>query len=272
MALWFMRLRTFLRIVLALLSMVGPLLGLVLAYVLLRDWIQISQSDVFYVKHDYLGDAVWWGLLSLGTLLAAGRVLFIRHARLRWLWLPIAMSFFTILLVPDQSVQHHPAFPGIDGLTLAQRVRYPVRSQLSSLHSDLKLAVDRGETLLCVSGPTSVDSPYFRAGVRLTYQHVCLTTDLPFDALLASSAPGTLYILMRPGDPTIRLRATVLDRNVDAKSVWLRPRFGTDPMELTISTHPEPMSSQLIQGRGTSISSPSAPKAWQPALPAHATY
>ncbi len=271
MALWLMRLRTFLRMVLALLSMVGPLLGLGVAYIMLRDWTQVPQGEVYYVEHDYLGDAAWWGLLSLGTLLAAGRVLFIREARLRWLWLPIAMSF-VIMLVPNQSLQHHPAFPRIDGLNMAQRVSNPVRAQLSSLHSDLKMAVERGETLCCVSGPTSIVSPYFRAGVPLTYQHVCLTTDLPFDGLLASSAPGTLYVVTRPGDPTIRLRATVLERNVDTTSVWLRPRFGTDPMELTISTQPEPTSNQLIQGRAAPISSPSAPNAWRPAPLPHANH
>jgi hypothetical protein len=212
-----------------------------------------------------------WGLLSLGTLLAAGRVPLIRDARLRWLWLPIAMSF-VIMLVPNQSLQHHPAFPRIDGLNMAQRVSNPVRAQLSSLHSDLKMAVERGETLRCVSGPTSIVSPYFRAGVPLTYQHVCLTTDLPFDGLLASSAPGTLYVVTRPGDPTIRLRATVLERNVDTTSVWLRPRFGTDPMELTISTQPKPTSNQLIQGRAAPISSPSAPNAWRPAPLPHANH
>ncbi|MFY4730880.1 hypothetical protein [Nitrospira sp. BLG_2] len=52
MALWFMRLRTFLRIVLALLSTVGPLLGLGIAYVMIRDWIKIPQGDVYYVEHD----------------------------------------------------------------------------------------------------------------------------------------------------------------------------------------------------------------------------
>jgi hypothetical protein len=119
--------------VLALLSMVGPLLGLGVAYIMLRDWTQVPQGEVYYVEHDYLGDAAWWGLLSLGTLLAAGRVLFIREARLRWLWLPIAMSF-VIMLVPNQSLQHHPAFPRIDGLNMAQRVSNPVRAQLSSLH------------------------------------------------------------------------------------------------------------------------------------------
>ena len=271
MALWFMRLRTFLRIVLALLSMVGPLLGLGVAYIMLRDWIQVPQGDVYYVEHDYLGDAAWWGLLSLGTLLAAGRVLFIRDARLRWLWLPIAMSF-VMILVPNQSLQQHPAFPRIEGLNKAQRVSNSVRSQLSSLHADLKMAVERGETRPCASGPTSLVSPYFRAGVRLTYQHVCLTTDLPFDALLTSSAPGTLYVVTRPGDPTIRLRATVLERNVDTTTGWLWSPLGTDPMELTISTQPEPTSNQLIQERAAPVSSPSAPNAWRPAPLPHANH
>ena len=249
MALWFMRLRTCLRIVLALLSTVGPLLGLLVAYVMIRDWIKIPQGDVYYVEHDYLGDAAWWGLLGLGTLLAAGRVLFIREARLRWLWLPIAMSFVTIMMVPQQMWLHHPPFPRLDGLNQAQRVGNSVRSQLLSLHSDLKAAVERGEPPLCTSGPTSVVSPYFRAGVQLTYQQVCLATDLPLETLLASSAPGTLYIITRPGDPTIRLYATVLERNVDTRSEWLRPRFRIDPMELTISPQPASKSNPTSSSR-----------------------
>lgn len=54
MALWFMRLRTFLRIVLALLSLVGPLLGFAAASVVLRDWIQVPQGEMYYVEHNYL--------------------------------------------------------------------------------------------------------------------------------------------------------------------------------------------------------------------------
>jgi hypothetical protein len=271
MALWFMRLRTFLRMVLALLSMVGPLLGLGVAYIMLRDWTQVPQGDVYYVEHDYIGDATWWGLLSLGTLLAAGRVLFIRDARLRWLWLPIAMSF-VMILVPNQRWQHHPAFPSIDGPNRAQRVSPSVRAQLSSLHADLTMAVERGETPPCASGPTSIVSPYFRAGVRLTYQYVCLTTDLPFDALLTSSAPGTIYVLTRPSDPTMRLRATVLHRNVDTTTGWLWSPAGTGPMELTISPHSAPRSSPPVQKSAAPMSSKPAPNAWLPASLPHANH
>ena len=68
----------------------------------------------------------------------------------------------------------------------------------------------------------------------------------------ASSATGTLYVITRPGDPTIRLRATVLERNVDITSEWLGLRFGIGPMELAISPQPEPKSSPPVQKGGGS--------------------
>lgn len=57
MALWFMRLRTFLRIVLALLSLVGPLVGFAVSFVMLRDWIQAPKGEMYYVEYNYLEDA-----------------------------------------------------------------------------------------------------------------------------------------------------------------------------------------------------------------------
>lgn len=57
MALWLIRLRTFLRNVLALLSLVRPLVGFAAAYVMLRDWIQAPQGEMYYVEYNYLGDA-----------------------------------------------------------------------------------------------------------------------------------------------------------------------------------------------------------------------
>jgi len=270
MALWFMRLRTFLRIVLTLLSVGFPLLGLAVACTSLYRWIQVPPSDVYYVEYDYFGDAVLWGVLSLGSLLAAGRVLFVRDARLRWLWFPIAMSFIMIM-VPNQG--HHSMFQSLDGPGRSYRGSLSsVHNELTSLYYDLQPAVERGEASPCVSGPTDRVSPYSRAGVRLVYQRVCVTTDLQLDSLLASSAPGTLYVIMRPGDPTIRLRATVLPANQAATASWAPPLFGSDPMELTISTQPEPTSRQLIQEGAAPMSSPSAPNAWLPVLPSHTNH
>jgi len=259
-----MRLRTFLRIVLALLSLVGPLVGFAASFVMLRDWIQAPQGEMYYVEYNYLGDAALWGLLSLGALLAAGRVLFVRDARLRWLWLPMAMCFI-IILVPNQTRQHHAAISSLDGPNRALRVQNSVRFQLLSLHSDLRMAIERGETPPCVSGPTAMVSPYFRGGVQQTYQRVCLTTDLPFDALLAASAPGTLYVVTRPDDQTNRLRATVLERNVDTISGWLRPLFGAGPMELTIVPQSAPRSSPPIHQAASPMSSTSGRNTGLPA-------
>ncbi len=270
MALWFMRFRTFVRIALTLLSVGFPLIGLAMACVMLYRWIHVPPGDVYYVEQDYFGDAVLWGVLSLGSLLAAGRVLFVREARLRWLWLPIAMSF-AMMMVPIQG--YHPMFPSLDGPGRSYRVSLSsVRNELTSLYNDVTPAVERGEAPPCVSGPTDRVSPYSRAGIRLVYQRVCVTTDLPLDSLLASSAPGTLYVIMRPGDPTVRFRGTVLPTNEAATASWAPAFFGRGLMELTISTQPDPTSSQLVQEKATPMSSDAAPTARPPQLLPHANH
>lgn len=270
MALWFMRFRTFVRIVLTLLSVGFPLLGLAVACAMLYRWIQVPPGDVYYVEHDYLPDAVLWGVLSLGSLLAAGRVLFVREARLRWLWLPITMSF-VMIMVPNQG--RHAVFPSLDGPGRSYRISLSsVHNELTSLYYDLQPAVERGEAPPCVSGPTDRVSPYSRAGVRLVYQRVCVTTDLPLDSLLASSAPGTLYVIMRPGDPTVRLRATVLPRNEAATPSWASAFFGRGPMELTISPQAEPRANPPVHRAAVPMSSEAAPTVRPPQLPPHTNH
>jgi len=257
MALWFMRFRTFMRVVFALLSMGLPLFGFLVACRRLDHWMHIPPGDVYYVEYDFGSDTVLWMVLNLCSLLAAGRVLFVRHARLHWLWLPFAMSLL-VIHVPNQFAHHvhHPLFPSFEEPWRSLRVsHFSVRRELSSLHDDLKLAIERGETPPCVSGPTDRVSPYHLAGVRLVYQRICVTTDVPLNSLLASSAPGTLYVIKRPGDPTIRLRATVLRTNQTATTSWAQAFYGTDPMELTISPQPEPRPSQLAQEEAPSMSS-----------------
>lgn len=269
-----MRFRTFMRVVFALLSMGFPLLGLLATCGMLYHWMQIPPNDVYYVEYDFDGDIVWWVLLNLCSTLAAGRVLFVRHARLHWLWLPFAMTFVGIA-VPNQFAHHvhHPLFPSFEEPWRSLRVSHSsVRRELSSLHDDLKLALEQGDTPPCVSGPTGRVSPYYRAGVRLVYQRVCVMTDVPLDSLLVSSAPGTLYVMRRPGDPTIRLRATVLRTNQTTTASWAPAFYGTDPMELTISTQPEPRPSQLVQEEPPPMSSDAALNVLQTELLPHANH
>ena len=211
------------------------------------------------------------GVLSVVSLLAAGRVLFVRDARLHWLWLPMALSFAMLMMPFEVAYQvHHPMFQSLDGPGRSYRVSLSsVHNELTSFYYDLKPAVERGAAPPCVSGPTERVSPYSRAGVRLVYQRVCVTTNLPLDSLLASSAPGTLYVIMRPGDPTIRLRATVLPTNEAATASWASAFFGRGPMELTISTQLEPRSSPPVRRAAAPMSSKSAPNAWLPVLPPH---
>lgn len=254
---WFMRFRTFMRVVFALLSVGLPLMGFLSTCVMLYHRTQVPPNDVYYVEYDIGSDVVWFVLLNFCSLLAAGRVLFVRHARLYWLWFPMAMSFL-VIIVPNQFQYHihDPLFPSFEEPWRSLRVsRSAVRRELSSLHDDLKQAFDQGEQPPCVSGPTDRVSPYYRAGARLVYQRVCVITDVPLDSLLASSAPGTLYVMRRPGDPTIRLRATVLQTNQTTTISWAPDIYGTDPLELMISTQPEPKPSQLVQEEAPSMSS-----------------
>ncbi|MDH5666834.1 MAG: hypothetical protein OEY86_02335 [Nitrospira sp.] len=274
MAPWFTQFRTFMRIFFALLSMVFPLWGLLLASGMLYRLMQSPPNDVYYVKYDFGDDIVWWVVLSLCGILAAGRVLFVRHARLHWLWFPFAMLFL-LIFVPNQFHHHvhHPLFPSFEEPWRSLRVsRSAVSRELSSLYYDMKPAIERGDMPPCVSGPTDRVSPYHRAGVPLVYQQVCVTTDVPLDSLLASSAPGTLYIMRRPGDPTIRLRATVLGTNQTTTISWAPAFYGTDPLELTISTPPEPTPSPLVQEEAPPMSSGEALPVLQTELTPHANH
>lgn len=76
MVLWFMRFRTFVRIVLTLLSVVGPLLGFHMTYIMLHDWIQIRQGDVYYVEHDCRGSVyLTWELTDRAIEKGKGGIL-----------------------------------------------------------------------------------------------------------------------------------------------------------------------------------------------------
>ena len=219
------------RIILALLSAWFPLAAGVAAFGLLVTWMRIQQTDLYYVDYNYLGAAAWWGLVGLIGLLPAGWVLFVPTARLRWLWIPTFVMLATLYTHASRS--HY-----------LRLITFPIphesahvlaRSQLNSLNLHMGFLVGQGQPLPpCISGPTAILSPYGRAGTRLFYQRVCLTTERPVDTLLASSAPGTIYVISRPGDSKIRLRATVLPADVSATTSWVK-NYGGGPLEWIVS-------------------------------------
>ena len=63
-----------------------------------------------------------------------------------------------------------------------------------------------------ISEPTTTRSLHSRAGERLFYQRVCVTADHPRASLLASIAPGTIYIATSPDEQVAWAMATVLPK------------------------------------------------------------
>ena len=61
---------------------------------------------------------------------------------------------------------------------------------------------------------------------------VCVAADRPRASLLASSAPGTIYIATSPDVKVVWLMATVLPHNASDTVSWLRGRNG-EPLVLT---------------------------------------
>ena len=93
--------------------------------------------------------------------------------------------------------------------------------------------------------PTTRLSPYSRAGERLFYQRVCVAGDYPPAPLLASSAPGTIYIATGPDEQIVWLMATVLPRDASDAVNWLRgpsekPLVLTDDRSLSEMDHKIP--------------------------------
>jgi hypothetical protein len=230
----YQRLRPLLRIILALLTAGFPLLALAVATMDLVTTIRAYLSDLYYVDHNYLADAIWWGLIGLSGLLPAGRVVFRHNARLHWLWFPICVSVFMIYY-PNAVTYGGTGLSQVPHAIAARTVHH----QLSFVYSKMKQAVESGQPTSCVSGPTASLSPYSKAGTRLSYQRICLMTDESLDSLLAASAPGTLFIITRPGDASVKLMATALNWNISPTATWLRARGG-ERIEFTLPSLKSP--------------------------------
>ena len=218
--------QTFLRVILALVTTAIPLLAIAIGGADLLSWIRYYRgTQYYYVEYWSLRIAGWFLLVGMIGVLATGRVLFQRQARLRWLWLPTLASLFLFL------------YPSMISFALASPFSYDtarnqVHHQLARFASELRQATKEGQPWHCASGSTTTLSPYSRAGERLFYQHVCVAADRPPASLLASSAPGTIYIATGSNEKVVWLMATVLPRNASDTVSWLRGRSG-EPLMLT---------------------------------------
>ena len=107
----------------------------------------------------------------------------------------VVVALNTRLPVPlDPLYPNFIAFGGHGSVNPNDTARYQVRQQLivSHIALEVKNATELGEPWHCVSGPTTMLSPYSRAGERLFYQRICVAAGRPTESLLASSAPGTI--------------------------------------------------------------------------------
>ncbi len=227
MSSWPIRPHTVLRVILALISIVFPLLAIAFGGMDLLSWIRYYRGNqYYYVEYWPLKHARWFLLVGMIGMLPGVRVLFQRQARLRWLWLSILVPLFLIWY------PNFIAYGGHGSINPHDTARYQVRQQLSYIAFQVKKPTEPGRPWHCVSGPTTTRSPYSLAGERLFYQQVCVAADRPTASLLASSAPGTIYIGTGPDEQVVWLRATVLLRNPSNTVRWLPDRRG-EPLVLT---------------------------------------
>lgn len=223
MRLWQIRPRTVLRVTLVLFTTVIPLLAFPLASTRFVFWIRTQVGSQYYVEQSYLGDAAFWLCVGMMGVLPAGWVLFRPQARLWWLGLPVLVSLFMIWYPYAKDSIYHPL--GISPSPGILAARY-VQQQLGQVRGEIQSAADSGMSWRCLSGTMPTQSLYSHRGAALFYQRVCVDADQPMDLLLSSSPPGTIFIATTPGEPTVRLFATVLPQEMSDTASWLQSSFG----------------------------------------------
>lgn len=215
---WTNRLNTILRVTLTLLTSIFPLGVLASAAMIFLTWIRVHAGNDYYVEHFYLGEALLWMLVGLIGVLPAGWVLFRPRTSLWWLTLPVLASVFVIVYP-----RFAPPLP-------YHRAIQEVYNQLVHMHDEYQQIAKPGKPWPCSSGPMPTLSPYSQNGKRLFYHQVCVTAKQPMESLLHSSAPGTIYVGISPGEQTIWLFATVLSQNMSDTASWLQDPTGTPVM------------------------------------------
>lgn len=224
---WTFRPKTILRVTLAVISSVFPLVALVSGGMIFLTWIRIHAGNDYYVEHGYLGDAMLWMPIGLMGVLPVGRVLFRPQASLWWLALPALASLFAVV------------YPNFAPPLPYYRAIHEVYHQLVHVRDEFQQIAQPGTPWRCTSGPLPTPSPYSQKGDRLFYHLICVTADQPMESLLHSSAPGTIYVGITPGDQTIWLFATVLSQNLSDTVSWLRDPSG-NPLLFVLSSSDTP--------------------------------
>lgn len=137
---------------------------------------------------------------------------------------PTILSLFVLL------------YPGADP-SANERAGDQVLTHLEQVVGEVRQAAEQAKLWRCASGPSTTLSPYRRARERLFYQRVCVEAQQPTASLLASSAPGMIYIATSPTEQVVWLRATVLPSPATNIVRWLRVRSreslllaGSDPL------------------------------------------
>ena len=88
MSSWPIRPQPLLRVTLALISIVFPLLAIAIGAADLLSWIRSYRGNqYYYVEYWSLEHARWFLLVGIIGVFPSGWVLFRPQARLRWLWL-----------------------------------------------------------------------------------------------------------------------------------------------------------------------------------------
>jgi len=224
---WFIRPKTVLRVTLALITSVFPLVALASAGMIFLTWIRTYAGTDYYVEHSYLGEAMFWLPIGLIGVLPAGWVLFRPHGSLWWLALPALASLFVIVYP-----KFAPPLP-------YHRAVNEVYRQLLQVREEFEQIAKPGKAWRCTSGPMPTLSPYSQKGERLFYHQVCVTAKQPMESLLQSSAPGTVYVGISPGEQTLWLFATVLPKNMSDTVSWLQDPSGM-PVFFVVSSFGTP--------------------------------
>lgn len=239
---WHNRFPKVLRVTRVLFTTVLPMLAIVFAGARFVMWIRTYVGSQYYVEHSYLGDVAFWLCVGMIGVLPSGWVLFRPQAHPRWLILPALVSLFVVIYPGFKTRQDiYPlSFMSLPPEILAARyVQHQLVEEERLVRAAIEHAAESGTPWRCISGVIPTHSLYRQWGEPLFYQRECVDAAQPMESLLSSSAPGTIYIASSPRNPTIRLFATVLPRDLSDTASWLQSSFGR-PSSFVLSSPASP--------------------------------